>query len=332
MLAQAHAWGPSLRGIVHAAGVLDDGVLQQLNWEQFARVMAPKVAGAWNLHTLTQELPLDFFVCFSSIASLLGSPGQGNYGAANAFLDALTHYRQSLGLVGLSINWGPWADVGMAAKQDSLDQARWTTQGIKPIAPEQGLQLLGKLLAVKRPQVGVMSIDWSKFLRQLPSEIVSPFLESFHNESKSSSKQELQFLRQLETVAVSERWHLLREHIRSQLAKVLGLNSPEQIDLQQGFAELGMDSLMAVELRNRLQSSLGCSIPSTLAFDYPTVEALVNYLAQELLLLEPAPSLTEESQTVNELEPSTNIEELSQDEIADLLARELTAIQEEQVR
>ncbi|MDJ0569456.1 MAG: type I polyketide synthase [Pleurocapsa sp. MO_192.B19] len=332
LLAQAHAWGPSLRGIVHAAGVLDDGVLQQLNWEQFARVMAPKVAGAWNLHTLTQELPLDFFVCFSSIASLLGSPGQGNYGAANAFLDALTHYRQSLGLVGLSINWGPWADVGMAAKQDSLDQARWTTQGIKPIAPEQGLQLLGKLLAVKRPQVGVMSIDWSKFLRQLPSEIVSPFLESFHNESKSSSKQELQFLRQLETVAVSERWHLLREHIRSQLAKVLGLNSPEQIDLQQGFAELGMDSLMAVELRNRLQSSLGCSIPSTLAFDYPTVEALVNYLAQELLLLEPAPSLTEESQTVNELEPSTNIEELSQDEIADLLARELTAIQEEQVR
>ncbi|MDJ0597118.1 MAG: SDR family NAD(P)-dependent oxidoreductase, partial [Pleurocapsa sp. MO_226.B13] len=321
----------SIKGVIHAAGVLDDGVLQQLNWEQFAKVMAPKVAGAWNLHTATQELPLDFFVCFSSVASLMGSPGQGNYGAANAFLDALSHYRQSLGLTGLSINWGPWADIGMAATTESRDRSRWATQGIEPIVPERGLQVLGKLLTVELAQVGVMSIDWSKFLRQLPTEAISPFLENVDSVSGSNSKPEPEFLQQLATVPMSERWHLLREHIRSQLAKVLGLNSPEQIDLQQGFAELGMDSLMAVELRNRLQDNLGCSIPSTLAFDYPTVEALVSYIAQ-LLSIEPADSFERETHTVTDPEPATNMEELSPEEIADLLAQELTAIQEEQVR
>ena len=331
-IASSLAWNPSLRGIIHAAGVLDDGVLQQLTWEQFTKVMAPKVAGAWNLHVSTQELPLDFFVCFSSVASLMGSPGQGNYGAANAFLDALSHYRQSLGLKGLSINWGPWADIGMTAKTESLDRSRWATQGIKPIDPDLGLQVLGKLLTVDLPRMGVMSIDWSKFLGQLPSEAVSPFLENFHRKSESSTPEESAFLKQLATVTNSERWHLLREHLRSQLAKVLGLDSPEAIDLQLGFVELGMDSLMAVELRNCLENSLGCSIPSTLAFDYPTVEALVDYLGQELLFLEPDSSLAEESPGLDEPTSKRNMEELSQEEIADLLAQELTAIQEEQVR
>lgn len=330
LIARAVAWNPSLQGIVHAAGVLDDGVLQQLNWQQFTKVMAPKVAGAWNLHTSTQKLSLDFFVCFSSVASLLGSPGQSNYGAANAFLDALCHYRKSLGLPGLSINWGPWADIGMAAKTESVDRDRWATQGIGSIIQDRGLQILGKLLTVDLAQVGVMSIDWSKFLGQLPVEARTPFLENFYGGSGSDPKLEPKFLQQLETVPISERWHLLREHIRSQLAKVLGLNSAEQIDLQLGFAELGMDSLMAVELRNRLQDTLGCTIPSTLAFDYPTVEALVGYVAR-LLSLEPADSLTEESQTSANSKPAIEMEDLSEAEIADLLARELIAIQEEQV-
>ncbi|NJQ96784.1 MAG: SDR family NAD(P)-dependent oxidoreductase [Hydrococcus sp. CSU_1_8] len=120
-----------LRGIIHAAGVLDDGVLLKQNWERFDRVLAPKVRGAWNLHLATQNLPLDFFVCFSSIASLLGSPGQGNYAAANAFMDALAHYRRGLGLPGLTINWGVWADVGMAAQLSEHDRARLEEQGIK---------------------------------------------------------------------------------------------------------------------------------------------------------------------------------------------------------
>ncbi|MBE9045186.1 type I polyketide synthase [Pleurocapsales cyanobacterium LEGE 10410] len=329
LIERSLAWNSSLKGIIHAAGVLDDGVLQQLNWQQFTKVMAPKVAGAWNLHTATQELPLDFFVCFSSIASLMGSPGQGNYGAANAFLDALSHYRQARGLAGLSINWGPWADIGMAANTQS-DRSGWATQGIKPIVPDRGLQLLGQLLTKDLPRVGVMSIDWSKFLEQLPAEARSPFLENFYGARELDSTPEPEFLQQLEAVPLAERWLLLREYIRSQLAKVLGLNSPEQIDLQLGFAELGMDSLMAVELRNHLQDNLGCSIPSTLAFDYPTVEALVDYIAQ-LLSIAPADNLNEETPTVADPTPASDLEELSQAEIADLLARELTAIQEEQV-
>ena len=321
-----------IKGVIHAAGVLDDGVLQQLNWQQFTKVMTPKVAGAWNLHSLTQECPLDFFVCFSSIASLMGSPGQGNYGAANAFLDALCYYRQSRRLPGLSINWGPWADLGMAAKTANRDRSRWATQGIQPIVPQNGLQILGELLTSDLPQVGVMAIDWTKFLGQLPAEAISPWFEELYDGSKSDSPTVPAFLQQLETVSTSERWHLLREHIRSQLAKVLGLNSPAQIDLQQGFAELGMDSLMAVELRNCLQDSLACSIPSTLAFDYPTVEALVNYIALELLSFEPTESSIDQSPPPTEPELVTNMEELSQAEIAELLAQELTAIQEEQVR
>jgi myxalamid-type polyketide synthase MxaB len=173
-----------------------------------------------------------------------------------------------------------------------------------------------------------MSIDWSKFLSQLPAEAKSPWLENFDSETGAESKPEPEFLQQLTTVPMSERWDLLREHVKSQLAKVLGLNSGAQIDLQEGFADLGMDSLMAVELRNRLQDNLGCSIPSTLAFDYPTVEALVNYLAQ-LLSLEPTDRIAKESSTLVQLEPEIKVDDLSEAEIADLLAQELNDIQQE---
>ncbi|NER24034.1 MAG: SDR family NAD(P)-dependent oxidoreductase, partial [Symploca sp. SIO1C2] len=116
ILAEIDSSYPPLRGVIHGAGVLDDGVLQQMSWERFTRVMAPKVEGAWHLHTLTEHLEIDFFVCFSSMASLLGSPGQGNYAAANGFMDALAHHRRAKGLAGLSINWGPWAEAGMAER------------------------------------------------------------------------------------------------------------------------------------------------------------------------------------------------------------------------
>ncbi|OKH17705.1 beta-ketoacyl synthase [Hydrococcus rivularis NIES-593] len=269
-----------LRGIIHAAGILDDGVLLKQTWERFERVMAPKVQGAWNLHVATQDLALDFFVCFSSIASLIGSPGQGNYAAANAFMDALVHYRRGMGLPALSVNWGVWADVGMAAELSAQNQARLEQQGLSAIASQQGLQLLKALLQQQATQVGAFPVNWSIFLKQLPE---TSFFEAITPKSEENSLQSRsEFLQQLESAASSDRKTLLFDRVRSQVAKVLGFSSPELIEPQQNFGDLGMDSLMAVELKNSLQASLGIPIALTSAFDHPTIELLTNYLAQEL--------------------------------------------------
>ncbi len=277
---------PPLRGVIHAAGILDDGLLQQMSWEQFTRVMTPKVQGAWHLHYLTENLPLDFFVCFSSIASLLGSPGQGNYAAANAFMDGLAHYRREMGLPGLSINWGPWAEGGMAASLGNQHQNRMLTQGISPITPERGFHILADLLARDSPQVGVLPINWSQFLKQLPVGTKMPLLEAFTSTVGQSRTRKSDFMQRLEATPVEERRELLVNHVRKQVARVLGLTVPEQIGLRQSLFDLGIDSLMAVELKNHLESSLGHSIPSTVLFEYPTLEALVDYLEVNMLSTE----------------------------------------------
>ncbi len=288
------------------SGVLDDGVLRQQSLERFWRVMAPKVQGAWNLHTLTLERclrraslreatptpTLDFFVCFSSISSLIGSAGQGNYAAANAFMDALAHYRQALGLPGLSINWGPWSQVGMAANLDSRNQNRIQTNGIGTIAPQQGLTMLEQLLNQSSAQVAVIPINWSEFLSK--SSFRSPFFANFTQTVKKLEQSD--FRTRLERANVSDRQPLLIEHISSQVAKVLGRNL-STLEIEQGFFELGMDSLTAVELRNRLQNSLKCSVPANLAFDYPTVIKLANYLALQIFPLDVDAEFAQASQS-----------------------------------
>jgi len=153
---------PPLRGVIHAAGVLDDGLLLNLDQERLSAVMAPKVQGAWNLHALTLNTPLDFFVLFSSVASVLGSPGQGSYAAANAFLDALSHQRRALRLPSLTINWGPWAAVGMAARSDQ--SRRLALLGMDAIAPQQGLQVLESLLRQDAAQIVAVSAHWQQML------------------------------------------------------------------------------------------------------------------------------------------------------------------------
>jgi myxalamid-type polyketide synthase MxaB len=292
---------PPLKGIVHAAGMLDDGLLVGQTWERFAAVLAAKVAGGWNLHHYSQNLALDFFVCFSSISSVLGSPGQGNYATANAFLDGLMQWRQGQGLVGQSVNWGPWSSGGMAAGVDRRNQAKWAAQGIKPIEPAQGLQVLGEILPRPVAQLAVLPVDWSKFLQQMPPGVQMPLLETFASSTEAGNSQRSQFLAQLESTPVEGRKQFLMTHIRSQIAKVLGLGSAEAIGLQQGFSDLGMDSLMAVELRNRLQTTLGCSISASLVFDYPTIESLVDYLSQQVLSLEST------AESIPETEPQTDI-------------------------
>jgi 8-amino-7-oxononanoate synthase len=276
-----------LRGIIHAAGIIDDGVLQNLSWKRFEQVMAPKVAGTWNLHLATQDLPLDFFVCFSSITSVLGSLGQGNYSAANAFMDAFACYRRSLGLPGLSINWGAWASAGMAAELTAKNQLRLAQQGWEVIAPQQGLQILAKLLAENATGVCVLPVDWSTFGEQLPQGMGSGFWEGIKPLSNPKKDHNTEFRQDLEVVTDRERYSVVFNHIRDAIAKVLGFTASELIDPQQNFSELGMDSLMAVELKNSLQTSLGISMAQTVAFDYPTVELLANYLAKAVLDVDP---------------------------------------------
>ncbi|MFL0704556.1 beta-ketoacyl reductase, partial [Cylindrospermopsis raciborskii] len=254
----------------------------------FKEVMNPKVAGAWNLHILTKNQPLDFFVLFSSATSLLGNAGQANHAAANAFLDGLASYRRHLGLPSLSINWGTWSEVGIAARLE-LDKLS-SKQGEGTITLGQGLQILEQLLKDENGvyQVGVMPINWTQFLaRQLtPQPFFSDAMKSIDTSVGKLTLQERDscpqgyghnIREQLENAPPKEGLTLLQAHVREQVSQVLGIDTKTLLAEQDvGFFTLGMDSLTSVELRNRLQASLGCSLSSTLAFDYPTQQALVN--------------------------------------------------------
>ena len=160
---------PPLRGVLHAAGVLDDGVLLQQTWPRFQQVLSPKVLGAWNLHEATRIRKLDFFVLFSSVAALLGTPGQGSYAAANAFLDTLAHQRRRLGLPAQTVNWGPWDEIGMAANLGEREQRRLAARGLNRLAPALALEALGWLLEQDKIQTCVLNADWGTVFRQTPA-------------------------------------------------------------------------------------------------------------------------------------------------------------------
>ena len=280
-----------LAGVIHSAGMLSDGVLQNQVWSSFEQVMAAKVQGAWHLHQLTEHQPLDFFVLFSSLASLLGSPGQGNHSAANGFLDALAHYRRAMGLPGLSIHWGPVAQVGEAAERGADVTA--SQQGIGSLSPTQVLESLELLMSGEDIEVGVMPIRWSAWQERVAKW---PFLADWQEIISTTAKISKSKLREkLEAATVSEHQELLETHIQAAVAKTLSLKNPQTIGMQQPFFELGLDSLMAVELKNLLESSLEMRLSSTLLFDYPTVETLVEYLAKDVIpgnLSSNLPSLT----------------------------------------
>ncbi|MCP5425306.1 MAG: SDR family NAD(P)-dependent oxidoreductase [Gammaproteobacteria bacterium] len=314
--------GP-LAGIVHCAGVFADRLLAEHRWDLFEQVFAPKIAGSWNLHRLTRGRPLDFFVMFSSVATLLGDAGLGNYIAANAFQDALAHYRQRLGLPGLSINWGPWENVGMAAAVGRAREAQWQAQGIGLLDLEAALDALETLLSQDAPQVGVMRLDERRFLRQFTERGIPPLYRAWADAATpTTAEQRAPFSARLEKTAPSERLPLLRDHVCQLVGQVLGFADQESLDLRRGFFELGMDSLTAVELRNRLQASLDCTLPTTLTFKYPSIAALVDYLAETVLQLArpPRPDASEASDAA---EPPT----LSEAEVEQSIDREIAELE-----
>ncbi|MEM1168905.1 MAG: type I polyketide synthase [Cyanobacteria bacterium P01_H01_bin.35] len=308
-----------LKGIIHAAGVLDDGLVQNMSTQQLTKVMAPKVAGTWNLHQMTKELELDFFVCFSSMASILGNASQGNYAAANGFMDAVAKYRRGLGLPGLSINWGAWASGGMAAGLETQLQNRLESSGISTIQPDQGMEALESLLLGLESQVGVFPVDWSRFLTQIPGMEKMPLLSELIS-TQPSVPQKSGLLEKLEAIAISDRMELFTTHIRSMIAQTLGVKDGQKLERRQPLFDLGLDSLMAVELKNRLESSLQTSLSSTLLFDYPTLEALVEYFADVIPI---EFSVTDSSDQSNNM---SRFEEMSEDQMFGLLAQTLESL------
>jgi len=289
--------GPPLGGVFHAAGILDDATLSGQSLARLERVMAPKVEGAWNLHLLTRGLPLDGFVLFSSAASLLGSPGQANYAAANAFLDGLAHYRKSLGLPALAVNWSAWAGGGMAATLGRRELGWWTDRGAGLLSPPKALEALGELLNRDEPQVGVLDIRWEKYGERYPGGKIPPFLGLLHRERKSGKESSPAVLSErLRQIPPARHRSFLTDHVRLRLAEVLRLESARSIAPQQGLFDLGLDSLMAVELKNRLESDAGQPLRATLVFDFPTVEGLTSHLTE--VLSQEAPSRREERKPV----------------------------------
>ncbi len=273
---------PPLRGIIHAAGIIDDGMLRGQDWDSFKRVLAPKVWGSWNLHQLTKHTQLDFFVMFSSAASIMGSAGQGNYAAGNAFMDTLAVHRHHHGLPGLSINWGAWSEVGMASSMDSRQQQRLIAQGMNLISPDQGLTLLEQVIQDSYAQIMVLPVNWSKLLGQL--ETVPTLLEGFtqysHKQAQSSTEEN--FLDQLSTIAPEAHYDALLVFVRDQVMKVLGLSAAQAPGLNQGLIEIGMDSLMAVELKNRIERNLQVVTPMVRLLQGPTTEELATFVLGQI--------------------------------------------------
>jgi NAD(P)-dependent dehydrogenase (short-subunit alcohol dehydrogenase family)/acyl carrier protein len=287
-----------LRGVVHAAGVLDDGLIGSLTPERMRGVLAPKLDAAWYLHELTAELDLDAFVLFSSVAGTLGSSGQGNYAAANAFLEALACHRRALGLPAVAMAWGPWAQSsGMTSRLASTDLARMASSGMLTLSPEQGLELFDVARTDDRALTVLARLDVSALRerasrQELPSVLTGLIRASTRDEGVRKAAQDslaTNFARAPE----AERGRIVLEFVCAQSAAVLGHSSPEAIDSAKTFKDLGFDSLAAVELRNRLGASTGLQLPATLIFDYPTLGALTGHIRGELhaLVGDPPPAV-----------------------------------------
>ncbi|AXK33716.1 KR domain-containing protein [Streptomyces armeniacus] len=279
-----------LTGVVHTAGVLDDGVIGSLTPERLDTVLRPKADAVANLHELTRDADLAAFVVFSSIAGTFGGAGQGNYSAANAFLDALAQHRHAQGLPATSLAWGAWAPgAGMTSDLSEADMQRMARTGMLPLAVDQGLALLDTAAGLDRPVFLPMNLDVS-VLRDQP-ELVTPMMRGLvrttqrravESPSGGAAPGGASLADQLAPLSTPDREQLLTDVVAAQAAAVLGHASADDIEPDQAFKDLGFDSLTAVELRNRLGAATSVRLPATLVFDYPTPLALVRHLLEEI--------------------------------------------------
>ncbi len=273
-----------LRGVVHAAGVLDDGVLDSLTPERLDGVLAPKARAALHLHELTRDADLSAFVLFSSAAGVLGAPGQGSYAAANSLLDALAAHRRARGLAAVSIAWGLWAQAdGMAARLSDADVARGARLGVASLTPAEGLELLDAAGALEEALLVAVRLEAGALRTQAAAGVLPALLRGLVRVPlRAAAAERGALLTRLAAVAEHERGRVVQDTVCAEAAAVLGYGSPGAIDARLTFKELGFDSLAAVEFRNRLSAATELSLPATLIFDYPTPLALADHLLEEL--------------------------------------------------
>ncbi|MFH8370604.1 amino acid adenylation domain-containing protein [Streptomyces sp. NPDC018031] len=276
-----------LRGVVHAAGVLDDGALTDLTPERFDAVFQPKVDGLWHLHELTQDMELDFFVMFSSIASVMGAPGQGNYAAANAFLDALAHLRRARGLPATSVAFGPWEGEGMAAGLSEFDRARFAQLGLDRLAPDEGLELFELAARSGRALTMAAALDLNRVQHYFENRGgVPPLYRALlsgnaGNRARAGGGTDLRKL--LGEATPEEYPAVVLGVVREEVAKTLGFASPEAVDVDVPLQDIGIDSLTAVLMRNQLADLTGLALPAKIAFDHPNLTSLGDFLLAKLL-------------------------------------------------
>jgi acyl transferase domain-containing protein/acyl-CoA synthetase (AMP-forming)/AMP-acid ligase II/acyl carrier protein len=319
---------PPLRGVIHAAGVLDDGIALQQTRDRLWKVLSPKLLGGWHLHALTAGRKLDFFALFSSAAALLGSPGQSNYAAANAALDGLAAFRRARGLPAVSINWGPWAGAGMAVRDGKADRRAHT--GLGAIDPGRGLDLLGRLFASPVPQVGVIPADWAAF-RRMAGGRLPPHLAQLAGGEDEAAAPETPAARvpsalnraALDGIPPDDWQPILEGQLREQAARVLRL-AAAALDVEQPLNNLGIDSLMAIELKNRIEADLGVTVPMVKFLEGPSVRDLAGYVAEHLIPLLAAPPTADGLDAHAAGDLLSRLDDLSDDQVDALLA-EMTA-------
>ncbi|MGV9856647.1 type I polyketide synthase, partial [Streptomyces sp. NPDC003442] len=298
-----------LRAVVHAAGVLDDGVLDGLTVDQLAGVLGAKVEGARLLHELTADLELDAFVLFSSFAGVMGGAGQGAYAAANAYLDALAVLRRGAGQAGTAVAWGPWAEAGMAASGRAGERIRGGA--VAAMAPALAVDALSWAVGQEEASLVVADVDWERLAPSLAGAgggaLVSDIPEAHTYLTMGNDgvgAEAATFAEKLAGLSVAERSAAVLELVRGHAASVLGHASAESIEPDRAFRDLGFDSLTAVELRNRLDLDTGLRLPATLVFDYPTAAELAGYLDAEAFgTAQPALDATEPSTVAVDHDP-----------------------------
>ncbi len=284
MLERVDATLPPLGGVIHSVGVLSDGALTNQTWEKFTDVLWPKVLGAWHLHRATADRDLDLFVLFSSVAGVLGNAGPANHSAANAFLDQLAAHRRALGLPGQSIAWGAWSGLGEAEEQRERIARQLEAQGTGWIAPTQGLRALEALMRQDLAAGMVAAVDWQVFSENHEQHppLLEDLLELPGDGADASQESPEDLLAGVADAAPAERTQMLVSFLQRELQAVMRLPNAPAPNVE--FSDLGMDSLMAVEMRNRVNRALAGQYvaPNTVVFDYPSVAGLAGHLAAEL--------------------------------------------------